>query len=73
MVVSALYVSDNPMFAKSYVISAITVTLCCLWPTLINTTIGVASVPHELTQLTRVLRLPWLTRVRRSDARSERR
>lgn len=65
LVVSALYVSPDPMLAKSFVISALTVMLCCLWPTLINTTIGVASVPHELTQLTRVLRLPWLTRVRR--------
>ena len=37
MVVSALYVSDDPMFPKSFVISAITVTLCSLWPTLINT------------------------------------
>ncbi|MFP5464596.1 MAG: ABC transporter permease [Gammaproteobacteria bacterium] len=64
LVVSALYVSPDPMLAKSFVISALTVMLCCLWPTLINTTIGVASVPHELTQLTRVLRLPWLTRVR---------
>ena len=65
LVVSAVYVSPEPMLAKSFVISALTVMLCCLWPTLINTTIGVASVPHELTQLTRVLRLPWLTRVRR--------
>ncbi len=65
MVVSALYVSDNPMFAKSYVISAITVTLCCLWPTLINTTIGVAGVSRDLINVARVLRLDWFTKVRR--------
>ncbi len=65
MVVSALYVSDNPMFAKSYVISAITVTLCCLWPTLINTTIGVAGVSRDLINVARVLRLGWFTKVRR--------
>ena len=43
LVVSALYVSPDPMLAKSFVISALTVMLCCLWPTLINTTIGVTS------------------------------
>ena len=34
MVVSALYVSDDPLFPKSFLVSAITVTLCSLWPTL---------------------------------------
>ncbi|MDX1812217.1 MAG: ABC transporter permease, partial [Gammaproteobacteria bacterium] len=42
MVVSALYVSDDPAFEKSYINSMITVMLCCLWPTLINTAVGVA-------------------------------
>ncbi len=42
MVVSATYVSDDPMFEKSFLNSAITVTLCSLWPTLINTALGVA-------------------------------
>jgi nitrate/nitrite transport system permease protein len=65
MVVSALYVSDSPMFAKSYVISAITVTLCCLWPTLVNTTIGVTGVSRDLINVARVLRLGWFTKVRR--------
>src|SRR4030066_263780 len=36
LVVSALYVSADPMFQKSFVISAITVTLCSLWPALIT-------------------------------------
>ena len=40
MVVSALYVSEDPMFSKSFLVSAITVTLCSLWPTLINTALG---------------------------------
>jgi len=63
MVVSALYVSKDPMFAKSYVTSAITVTLCCLWPTLINTAVGVSSVDKDLLNVSKVLRLGWFTHV----------
>jgi nitrate/nitrite transport system permease protein len=62
MVVSALYVSENPMFAKSFLTSAITVTLCCLWPTVINTTVGVSSVSKDLLNVSRVLRLGWFTK-----------
>jgi len=63
MVVSALYVSSDPMFPKSFLISAITVTLCSLWPTLINTALGVASIDKDLVNVARVLRLPWTTKV----------
>jgi len=63
MVVSALYVSDNPLFPKSFLISAITVTLCSLWPTLINTAVGVASIDKDLVNVGRVLRLPWHTKI----------
>jgi nitrate/nitrite transport system permease protein len=62
MVVSALYVTNDPMFPKSFVNSALTVTLCCLWPTIINTTVGVASVSKDLLNVSRVLRLSWLTK-----------
>jgi nitrate/nitrite transport system permease protein len=62
MVVSAVYVSANPMFDKSFVTSAITVTLCCLWPTLINTTVGVSGVSKDLLNVSRVLRLNWFTK-----------
>lgn len=62
MVVSAVYVSDDPLFAKSFLNSAITVTLCCLWPTIINTTVGVASVDKDLLNVSRVLRLSWFTK-----------
>ncbi|HEY9081370.1 ABC transporter permease [Magnetovibrio sp.] len=61
MVVSAVYVSDNPMFDKAFVTSAITVTLCSLWPTLINTAVGVASIDKDLMNVGRVLRLKWDT------------
>lgn len=63
MVVSALYVSDNPMFSKSFVTSAITVMLCSLWPTLINTAVGVSSIDKDLINVARVLRLNYLTTI----------
>ena len=63
MVVSAVYISDDPMFSKSYLNSAITVTLCCLWPTIINTTVGVSSIDKDLINVSRVLRLNWFTKV----------
>jgi nitrate/nitrite transport system permease protein len=62
MVVSALYISEDPLFAKSFITSAITVTLCCLWPTIINTTVGVSSVSKDLLNVSRVLRLGWFTK-----------
>ena len=63
MVVSALYVSENPMFEKSFVTSAITVTLCSLWPTLINTAVGVSSIDKDLINVAKVLRLNYITTV----------
>ncbi|QQD19781.1 ABC transporter permease [Spongiibacter nanhainus] len=63
MVVSALYISDDPMMPKSFVNSAITVTLCCMWPTLINTAMGVANIDKDLINVGRVIRLGWITRV----------
>ena len=65
MVVSALYVSDNPLFEKSFVVSALTVALCCLWPTLINTAVGVANVDKDLLNVSRVIKLPALMHVRK--------
>lgn len=59
MVVSAVYVSQDPLFAKSFITSAVTVTLCCLWPTLINTAVGVSSISQDLINVSRVLRLSW--------------
>jgi nitrate/nitrite transport system permease protein len=62
MVVSALYIDPFEALPKSLVISAITVTLCSLWPTLINTALGVASIDKDLMNVSRVLQLPtWRT------------
>jgi len=63
MVVSAVYVSDDPLVSKSFLTSMITVTLCSLWPTLINTAVGVASIPQDLKNVSHVLRLNWFTHV----------
>jgi nitrate/nitrite transport system permease protein len=59
IIVSAVYVTDDPLLSKSFITSAITVTLCCLWPTIINTTVGVATVDKDLMNVSRVLRLGW--------------
>ncbi|MEO9654960.1 ABC transporter permease [Marinomonas sp.] len=63
MVVSATYVSDDPMFSKSFLTSMFTVTLCCMWPTLINTAVGVAAIEKDLLNVSKVLRLSWFTHV----------
>ena len=65
MVVSAMYVTDDPMFAKSFLNSMFTVLLCCLWPTMINTAVGVAAISKDLINVSQVLRLNWFTHVRK--------
>jgi nitrate/nitrite transport system permease protein len=63
MVVSAVYVSSNPMLQKSFINSALTVALCSLWPTIINTALGVSSIDRDLLNVARVLRLRWTTKL----------
>ena len=63
LVVSALYVSDNPVVEKSFLVSSITVALCSLWPTVINTSLGVSSIDRDLLNVARVLQLNWKTRL----------
>ncbi|MEO1078584.1 MAG: ABC transporter permease [Pseudomonadota bacterium] len=65
MVVSATYVVDEPAFDKAFLNSAFTVALCCLWPTLINTTVGVAGIDRDLVNVSRVITLPPLVHVRK--------
>jgi nitrate/nitrite transport system permease protein len=64
LIVSAVYVTtEGAWFEKSFLVSAITVTLCSLWPTLINTGLGVASIDRDLVNVGRVLKLSWHTKV----------
>jgi nitrate/nitrite transport system permease protein len=64
LVVSATYqVTDDSWFDKSFLTSAITVTLCSLWPTLINTAVGVASIDKDLMNVSKVLKLSWINTV----------
>ena len=57
MVVSATYTVNDGLFTKSFLTSAITVTLCSLWPTLINTSLGVASIDKDLVNVSKVLKM----------------
>jgi len=63
MVVSALYVTPDPVVPKSFLNSMITVTLCCLWPMVINTAFGVSTIDQDLVNVSKVLRLPALKHV----------
>jgi nitrate/nitrite transport system permease protein len=59
ILVSGLYTAEDPWLSKSFVSSAVTVALCSLWPTLVNTALGVASVERDHWNVARVLQLPW--------------
>ena len=63
ILVSALYNPAEPLFEKAFLSSAIVVALCSLWPTLINTAVGVASIDQDYLNVARVLRLGWFARV----------
>jgi nitrate/nitrite transport system permease protein len=65
LVVSSVYAEPDPAVPKSFVTSLVTVALCCVWPTVINTAVGVASVSPDLDNVSRVLRLGPLAHVRR--------
>ncbi len=57
MIVSAIYVTNDGFFPKSFIISAITVSLCSMWATLINTALGVSSVNEDYINVAKVLQL----------------
>lgn len=63
MVVSAVYLTPNDMFPKAFITSAITVSLCCLWPSLINTAHGVASIDKDYINVARVLQLGVMAKI----------
>ena len=51
------------IFGRELFISAGTVTLCSLWPTLINTAVGVAGIDRDHMNVAKVLKLSWWQRV----------
>lgn len=63
ILVSALYNPADPAFEKSFISSAITVALCSLWPTLINTALGVATIDNDYLNVAKVLKLGWFTKI----------
>ena len=63
MIVSAVYVTNDGFFSKSFLNSAITVTLCSLWPTLINTSHGVANIDKDLVNVSRVLKMSTWSKI----------
>ena len=65
MVVSAVYATPDPLVAKSFINSMITGTLCCIWPMVINTSVGVAAIDEDLVNVSRVIRLPALKHVQK--------
>ncbi len=63
ILVSGLYTSKEPMFEKSFISSAITVALCSLWPTLVNTALGVGSIDKDYLNVAKVLNLGWRDKI----------
>ncbi|WP_052501610.1 ABC transporter permease [Thiomicrospira microaerophila] len=63
LVVSALYISESPMFQTAFIVSAITVLLSSIWSTIINTAVGVATVSKDLLNVSKVLNLNAWTHV----------
>lgn len=63
LVVSSAYTNPDPSVPKSFITSLITVALCCIWPTVINTAVGVTSVSSDLNNVSKVLRLSWFGHV----------
>ncbi|WP_341712165.1 ABC transporter permease [Erythrobacter sp.] len=63
MVISALITSADPLLPKAFVISALVVMLCSLWPTLINTAVGTSSIDKDLLNVGRVLKLGFFAKL----------
>ncbi len=50
---------DEVWFSRAFLISATTVSLCSLWPTLVNTALGVSTVNKDYLNVAKVLKLSW--------------
>lgn len=51
--------TDSAWFSRAFLISATTVALCSLWPTLVNTALGVSTVNKDYLNVAKVLKLSW--------------
>ena len=49
----------DALFSRAFLISATTVSLCSLWPTLVNTALGVSTVNKDYLNVAKVLKLSW--------------
>ena len=56
--------TDGPISVDPHIVPVV-VMLCSLWPTLINTAIGTASIDKDLLNVGRVLRLGWFAKLTR--------
>lgn len=65
MVIAATVTNPDPILPKSFIISALVVTLNSLWLTLINTSIGAESVDKDLLNVAEVLRLSPMQKLRK--------
>ncbi|MEX2382467.1 MAG: ABC transporter permease [Opitutales bacterium] len=63
ILVTSLYAANDPFFDRAFLSSAIVVALCSLWPTLINTAVGVASIDKDHLNVARVLKLGWFAKI----------
>ena len=61
ILVGALY--SGTSMEPAMISSAIVVAMCSLWPTLVNTALGVASIDKDHMNVAKVLRLGWWTRL----------
>tara|TARA_R110002096_G_scaffold104771_6_gene230708 strand:+ start:5628 stop:6773 length:1146 start_codon:yes stop_codon:yes gene_type:complete len=55
--------SSTSIWQRALFTSAGVVTLCSLWPTLVNTAVGVAAVDKDHMNVAKVLKLGWIKRI----------
>lgn len=64
IVVGALHPMEWDQYvSKAFINSAVTVALCSLWPTLMNTALGVASIDKDYLNVAKVLKLSAMQRL----------
>jgi nitrate/nitrite transport system permease protein len=64
-IVIGAVVANDAGISKSYLIAAVVVGICAVWPTMINTANGVANVERDHLNVARVLNLGFFARIRR--------